>query len=131
MERQRIPTESALGETVGYSRAVRVAERVWVSGTAPIPPGGEEPPEGAYAQALVCLEIIAAALEEVGAQLTDVVRSRLFLASAEDFAEVARAHRESLGAAAPACTAVVVGLLDPRWRVEIEVEALVGDPLSR
>jgi enamine deaminase RidA (YjgF/YER057c/UK114 family) len=126
MERQRISSAAPLEGRVGYSRAVRVAERVWVSGTAPIPPGGGEPPTGAYAQAALCFEIIDTALAQAGAGLGDVVRSRLYLARADDFAEVGRAHREALGATAPACTAVVVELLDPRWLVEIEVDALVG-----
>jgi enamine deaminase RidA (YjgF/YER057c/UK114 family) len=126
MERQRISSGAPLEGRVGYSRAVRVAQRVWVSGTAPIPPQGGEPPAGAYAQATLCFEIIAAALAQAGAGLDDVVRSRLYLARADDFAEVGRAHREALGETAPACTAVVVELLDPRWLVEIEVDALVG-----
>lgn len=126
MARQRISSGTSLEEAVGYSRAVRVADGVWLSGTAPIPPGGGDPPEGAYAQAVLCFEIIAAALTQAGAGLNDVVRSRVYLTSAEDFAEVGRAHREALGETAPACTALVVGLVDPRWRVEIEVDAIVG-----
>ncbi len=128
MERRRVSSGSSFEDRVGYSRAVRVGDRVWVAGTAPIVPGGAAPPEGAFAQARLCFEIIAAALAEAGATLADVVRSRIFLVRAEDIEAVGRAHLEALGAARPACTAVVCTLLDPRWLVEIEVDAVVGEP---
>jgi enamine deaminase RidA (YjgF/YER057c/UK114 family) len=91
-------------------------------------PGDADPPDDAYAQARICFEIIAAALAEAGASLADVVRSRMFLTSASDIDAVARAHLEALGAARPASTAVVTALLDPRWRIEVEVEAVIGEP---
>lgn len=127
MERQHITSGAAFEERVGYARALRVGRQVWVSGTAPIMPGDADPPSDPYEQARVCFEIIAAALAEAGASLDDVVRSRIFLTDADDIAAVGRAHREALGAARPATTGIVCALLDPRWRVEIEVEALIGD----
>jgi enamine deaminase RidA (YjgF/YER057c/UK114 family) len=105
---------------------VRAGDRVLVSGTGPVwPDGGCDPdPE---AQARRCLEIIAAALAEAGAAPADVVRTRMYLTDAADWEAVARAHGELFAEVRPAATMVVVaGLLDARWRVEIEAEAVVG-----
>jgi enamine deaminase RidA (YjgF/YER057c/UK114 family) len=111
---------------VGFSRAVRIGDHVYVAGTAPIMPEGAEPPEDAYGQAKRCLEIIAAALGEAGASLDDVVRTRVFLVKAEDFEGVGRAHGEAFGDIRPANTTLLAGgLLDPSWLVEIEVDAVV------
>jgi enamine deaminase RidA (YjgF/YER057c/UK114 family) len=110
--------------TIGYSRAVRVGDHVHVSGTAPVMPDGADPPPDAYGQARRCLEIILAALAEAGAGAQDVVRTRIYLTRAEDIEEVGRAHAEIFGDARPATTGVVVELLDPRWLVEIEAEAV-------
>src|SRR5580704_8303464 len=122
-ERQRIPSGSPFEPTIGFSRAFRVGDRVIVSGTGPVLPGGGCP-DGAGAQARRCFEIIVAALAEAGASLGDVVRTRMFVVSADDAAAVGAAHGELLGHVRPAATMVVVaGLLDPAWRVEIEAEA--------
>jgi enamine deaminase RidA (YjgF/YER057c/UK114 family) len=88
-------------------------------------PDGAEPPSDAYGQARRCLEIIVAALREAGAAPEHVVRTRIFATSAEAFEEVARAHGAVFGDTKPACTYVVTRLIDPRWHVEIEAEALV------
>ena len=104
---------------MGYSRAVRVGQHVFVGGTAPVMPDGEAPPTDAYGQATRCLEIIVDALREAGAEPEHVVRTRIFVTDAGDFAEIARAHDEVFRAVCPAATCVVVELLDPRWRVEI------------
>jgi enamine deaminase RidA (YjgF/YER057c/UK114 family) len=126
VERQRVSSGSPYEGQAGFSRAVRVGDRVVVAGTAPIWPDGEVDPS-VTAQTRRCLEIIGSALEEAGAGFADVVRTRLFLVDAADFDEVAAAHGEVFGAIRPACTGVVVAaLLDPRWRVEIEAEAIVG-----
>jgi len=125
MDRQRISSGAAFEARVGYSRAVRVGEQVWVSGTAPIMPGDADPPDGAYEQAQVCLGIIARALEEAGATLDDVVRTRIYVTSADDIDDVGRAHGEAFANARPATTGIVTALLDPRWRVEIEAEAVI------
>jgi enamine deaminase RidA (YjgF/YER057c/UK114 family) len=109
----------------GFSRAVVAGGEVHVAGTAPIPAEGD-PPESAYEQARLCLEIVGGALERAGAGLADVVRTRIYLTDAADWEEVARAHGEVFAEIRPASTAVVVkGLLDERWRVEIEAEAVL------
>ena len=111
--------------TIGFSRAVRVGNRVLVSGTAPIWPDGTCDPDPAK-QARRCIEIIAAALAEAGAGLPDVVRTRTYLIDVSDADAVSRAHGETFGEIRPASTMVVVrALLDPRWKVEIEVEAVL------
>jgi enamine deaminase RidA (YjgF/YER057c/UK114 family) len=122
--RQLISSAMPWERTVGYSRAVRVGDHVHVSGTAPVMPDGADPPPDAYGQARRCLEIILAALAEAGARPRDVVRTRIYLTRAEDIDEVGRAHAEVFGDARPATTGVVVELLDPRWLVEIEAEAI-------
>ncbi len=110
---------------VGYSRAVVVGDRVHVAGTAPIPASGGDPPTSAYEQARLCLEIVAEALGRAGASLADVVRTRVYLTDATHWEGVARAHGEAFAEVRPANTTVVAQLLDPRWLVEIEVEAVL------
>jgi enamine deaminase RidA (YjgF/YER057c/UK114 family) len=125
-QRIRISSGSPFEASIGFSRAVRAGERVVVSGTAPVWPDGSCPPDSGL-QARRCLEIILAALAEAGAGPADVVRTRMYLTSAGDAAEVGAVHAEVFGAVRPAATMVVVAaLLDPRWRVEIEAEAVVG-----
>ena len=126
MDRQHISSGAAFEERVGYSRAVRDGSTVWVAGTAPILPGDADPPDDPYEQARICLEIIARALAEAGAGLDDVVRTRIFVTRPESIEAVGRAHREAFGVARPATTGLVTGMLDPRWLVEIEAEAVVG-----
>ena len=127
MERRVVPAESPFVATVGYSRAVRVGPHVHVSGTAPIMPGEGEPPVDPYEQAKRCLEIVVAALAEVGARPEDVVRTRAYLTEADDWKDVGRAHGEVFGSVQPVTAFIVVkGLLDPRWRVEFEPDALVA-----
>jgi enamine deaminase RidA (YjgF/YER057c/UK114 family) len=123
VERQRISSGSAFEERVGYSRAVRIGPHMWIAGTAPIMADGADPPASGYEQAKRCTEIIAAALAEAGGSLDDVVRTRIYVTDASLIVDVGRAHREAFGTARPATTAVVTGLLDPRWLVEIEAEA--------
>jgi len=126
VERQRISSGAALEERYGYSRAVRIGDRVWVAGTAPIMPGDADPPDSPYEQARVCLQIIEHALAEAGASLDDVVRTRIYVTDARDAPEVGRAHGEAFATARPALTGIVTGLLDPRWLVEIEAEAVIA-----
>ena len=125
MERQHISSGAAFEERVGYSRAVRVGDRVWVSGTAPIMPDDADPPGSAYEQAQVCLSIIERALAEAGASLDDVVRTRIYVTDASSIDEVGRAHGTAFSTARPATTGIVTQLLDPRWLVEIEAEAVI------
>ena len=124
-DRQRISSGSPFEASIGFSRALRVGDRVIVSGTGPVLPGGGCP-EGAGAQARRCFEILEGALAEAGAGMADVVRTRMFLTSAEDGEAVGAVHGELLGHVRPAATMIVVaGLLDPAWKVEIEAEAVL------
>jgi enamine deaminase RidA (YjgF/YER057c/UK114 family) len=125
--RRRAASGSPFESTIGFSRALRVGQRIVVSGTAPVWPDGSCP-DDPLLQARRCLEIIVAALRELGAEPADVVRTRMYVCDPEDADAVGRAHGEVFGAVRPAATMVVVaGLLDPRWRVEIEAEAVVPD----
>ena len=125
-EPQRISSGSPYEPTIGFSRAIRVGDRVLVSGTGPIWPDGSCPDDPGT-QARRCLEIIEQALIQAGAQLSDVVRTRMFLTSAKDADAVGAAHGERFGATRPAATMVVVAaLLDDRWKVEIEAEAILS-----
>src|SRR5436190_2022649 len=126
--RQLISSGAAFEQRVGYSRAVRVGNQVWVAGTAPIMPDDADPPAGAYDQAKVCLAIIAQALAEAGASLEDVVRTRIYVTDASHIDEVGRAHGEAFASVRPATTGIVTQLLDPRWLVEIEAEAVILTP---
>jgi enamine deaminase RidA (YjgF/YER057c/UK114 family) len=125
-ERRRISSGSSFEPTIGFSRAVRVGDRVLVSGTAPVWPDGSCDPDPEV-QAARCLEIIGAALKEAGADLRQVVRTRMFLTDRADVDAVSRAHGAIFADVRPAATMVLVaGLIDPRWKVEIEAEALLG-----
>ena len=126
-ERQRASSGSPFEASIGFSRAVRVGERILVSGTAPVEADGSSTPGDAEAQAERCLDIIVAAIGEVGGAVDDVVRTRMFLTHAEDAEAVGRAHGRRFGEVRPAATMVLcAGLLRPEWRVEIEAEAVVG-----
>jgi len=125
MERQNISSGSPFETTVGFSRAVRVGDRVLVAGTAPIWPDGSVDPD-VGTQARRCLEIMLEALAEAGGRAGDVVRTRMFITDAADGARIGEAHGEVFSGIRPAATMVVVsGLLDPRWKVEMELEALL------
>ncbi len=124
-ERQRIASGSPFEAAFGFSQAVRAGARVIVAGTAPIWPDGSCDPDP-YIQARRCLEIIVTALREAGARPEHVVRTRMYITDAADAGAVGRAHGAVLADVRPAATMVVVaGLLDPRWKVEIEAEAIV------
>lgn len=151
MPRKRVRSGTTWEKEVGYSRAVRVGNRVIVSGTtaAVRPDAVSEPDAGAgrvpatgttshdrvrvlgegdpYEQAKKAMEKIVNALEAVGASAEDVVRTRIFLKDIETWDEVGRAHREVFGDAAPASTVVEVSrLIDERMLVEVEAEAVIG-----
>jgi enamine deaminase RidA (YjgF/YER057c/UK114 family) len=120
--RLNIPGTSPFEPIIGFSRAVRVGQDVHVSGTGPV---GAEPTDAAT-QTRHTLEIIRTALEQAGAHLEDVVRTRMYLTHVEDWEAIGRAHGEFFGAIRPAATMVVVAaLLNPSWRVEIEADAVV------
>ena len=124
--KQCFPSDSPYEPVFGFSRAVRVGDRVVVSGTAPVWPDGSCP-DDVEAQAYRCLELILAALARAGARQQHVVRTRVYLVDAADADPVGRLHRAVFEAIRPASTFVVVaGLVDPRWKVEIEAEAIVA-----
>lgn len=125
MDRRNITSGSVWEERYGYSRAVVAGRHVFVGGTAPQMPNDADPPASAYEQAQRCLEIIVAALAEAGATPADVVRTRIFFTDRALIPDVMRAHGETFNEARPACTGVLVELLDPRWLVEIEADAIL------
>jgi len=113
---------------VGFARAVRHGSRIAVSGTAPIGADGQTVEGEAYEQAKRCFEVILEAVEALGGTKDDVIRTRIYVVDPADWDAVGRAHGESFGEVFPAATMVVVaGLLDPRWRVEIEAEAELSE----
>jgi enamine deaminase RidA (YjgF/YER057c/UK114 family) len=125
VERRRVSSGSPFEPVIGFSRAIRVGDRVLVSGTAPIMPDGTVDPDPA-AQMRRCVQIVGTALAEAGAALDDIVRTRTYLVDVADADAVGAVHGHVFGAIRPASTMLVVaGLLDPRWRVEIEVEAQI------
>lgn len=125
--RTLISSGSPFESQIGFSRALRVGRRVLVSGTAPIWPDDSCDPDPEV-QAERCLEIILAALAEAGGSKRDVVRTRMYIIDPRHAEAVGRAHGRVFGDVRPAATMVVVaGLLDPRWKVEIEAEALLPE----
>ena len=122
MEVRRASSGSPYEPTIGFSRAIRVGDRVLVSGTGPVGADDAVP----RTQMRRCVEIVATALNDLGASLDDVVRTRVYLTDTHDADVISAAHGEAFGSIRPAATMVVVkALLDPRWSVEIEAEALV------
>lgn len=126
-KRISVASGSPFESTIGFSRAVRVGDRVLVAGTAPVWPDGSCDPDPGV-QAARCWEIIVDALSQVGARPEQVVRTRMFVTDAAHADAVGAAHGRVFGDIRPAATMVVVsGLLDPRWKVEIEAEAVIDD----
>jgi len=125
--RDRASSGSPYEAAIGFCRAVRVDNRILVSGTAPVEDDGSSTPGGVEAQAERCLAIIVRAIEQLGGSAEDVVRTRMYLVDAADAEAVGRAHGRWFADVRPASTMIVVaGLLRPEWRVEIEAEAEVG-----
>jgi enamine deaminase RidA (YjgF/YER057c/UK114 family) len=126
MDRRHARSGSPFEDSIGFSRAVRVGNIVSVSGTAPVWPDGSVDPDPAV-QARRCWEIALAALDELDGRPEDVIRTRQYVVHADAADAVGAVHGEVFGEVRPASTMVVVaGLLDPRWLVEIELDAIVG-----
>jgi enamine deaminase RidA (YjgF/YER057c/UK114 family) len=125
-KRQLVSSGSPYERPIGFSRAVRVGDRVVVAGTAPQWPDGSVDPD-VERQTDRCLEIMIKALEEAGASAADVIRTRTYLIDAADWEASGRAHGRVFADIRPTSTMLVVsGFLDERWRVEMEAEAIIG-----
>ncbi len=127
--RQRVNSNTPWESRVGYSRAVRVGDTVYVSGTTATDASGALVGRGdAYAQTVQTLENIRAALERTGSDIRHVVRTRIFVTDIERWEEIGRAHGEFFSEVRPATTMVEVSrLIDPEMLVEIEVEARIPE----
>lgn len=126
MRRQRASGCSPYEAAYGFSRAVRVGNRIFVAGTAPVEPDGSSTPGDAAAQARRCFAIILAAIDDLGGSAANVVRTRMFICHAADADAIGAVHGELFREVRPASTMVVVAaLLRPEWRIEIEAEALL------
>ncbi|MCI0543839.1 MAG: RidA family protein [Actinobacteria bacterium] len=126
MERRNVSSGSPYEPLYGFSRAVRVDDRVLVAGTAPIWPDGSVDPDPS-AQTRRCIEIMLSALAEAGGRPDQVVRTRMYITDPALADAVGEAHGSVFGDIRPAATMVVVAaLLDPRWVIEMELEAVVG-----
>ncbi len=126
-QRQNISSKSAYEDVIGFSRAVRVGDTIYVSGSVGYGADGKVVgPDDVYAQAKQTIRNIEAALKEAGAGLEDVVRTRIYVIDIDRWEEVARAHREAFGAVRPASSLVEVSrLASPDMLVEIEAVAMV------
>lgn len=124
--RQNISSGVKFEGIVGYSRAVKVGEMIFVSGTTGVDYGSGEEAKGAYLQTKSAIENISSALSKLGGSLADVVRTRVYIRADVDWQEVARAHLEAFAFVRPASTMVTAGFLDQRILVEIEADAVTG-----
>ena len=129
MSRQHVSSGSPYEPRLGISRAVRSGRFIAVAGTAPIGPDGKTVGNGdPAAQARRCIEIIRNALEQSGANLSDVIRTRILLTRIEDWESVGQVHGEFFGNIRPANTVMqVTHFIDPDWLVEIEADAVIED----
>jgi enamine deaminase RidA (YjgF/YER057c/UK114 family) len=122
----RISSGAPWEDVVGYSRAVRKGNQIWVSGTAAMKDGLVVGIGDPYRQAVMCLRIIKTAIEAAGGKMSDVVRTRIYVVKIRDWEQIARAHFEFFGSIRPATTMVQVSkLIDPNMLVEIEADAMV------
>jgi enamine deaminase RidA (YjgF/YER057c/UK114 family) len=121
--RTNIPGTSPYEPIIGFSRAVRVGNVVHLAGTGPV--GADD--ADAATQTRRIFAIAEETLAKAGAKFEHVVRTRMFLAHAEDWEAVGRVHGEFFSTIRPAATMVVAALLNPTWRVEIEMEAVIPE----
>jgi len=128
--RQHARSGSPFEDRIGFSRAVRDGQLVAVSGTAPVWPDGNVDPDVAI-QARRCWLIALAALTELGGGRRHVIRTRQYIVDPADAGEVGAVHGDVFGSVRPASTMIIVsGLLDPRWKIEVELDAVIPDDLS-
>jgi enamine deaminase RidA (YjgF/YER057c/UK114 family) len=129
MARQNISSGSPYEKPIGFSRAVRVGNQIAISGTGPIGRDGRTAAVGdTYGQAVRCLEIMKEAIENAGARLEDVIRTRIYITDLTFWHEVAKAHGEFFGEILPASTMIVVrSFVQPDWYVEMEADCVVED----
>lgn len=128
MIRKNVSTNSPFEPVIGISRAAQIGQYISISGTAPLDCSGKTVAPGKPAeQARRCIEIAQEALAKLGAELSDVIRTRIFLTNIEDWEVVGRVHGEFFGNIRPASTIVQVSrFVDPDWCVEIEFDAIAG-----
>jgi isochorismate pyruvate lyase len=129
MEFRRTYSGAPWESIVGYCRALRAGAHIYVTGTAPVAEeGGVFAPGDAYAQAKRCFEIVERALRDLDADLSHVVRTRMFVTDISHWEEFGRAHGEFFGDHRPATTMVEVkGLVDPEMLIEVEADAFCAD----
>lgn len=126
MSRQNYSTGTTWEELAGYSRAVRIGDRILVSGTTATDENGQLVGEGdPAAQTRYAIQKIERAIRALGGELSDVVRTRIFVSNADNWEPVARVHGEFFKAIRPVNTLVEARLVGPRYLVEVEAEAVV------
>ena len=127
MTRQHTKGTSPYEELYGFSRGLRVGNRVLIAGTAPVEADGSSTPGGAVEQARRCFAIADQALRDLGSSVNEAVRTRMFITNPADADDIGRVHGAVFATARPVATMVVVAaLLRPEWKVEIEVEAEIS-----
>lgn len=127
MQRSNVLSGSPMENLIGFSRAVRVGNIIFVSGTAAILPDGTTAyPGDLYKQAKYCIKIVKNAIKEAGGQIEDVIRTRVMLKDISRWEEAAMAHKECFGAVKPACTFFEVkSFIKEEWLVEIEADCVI------
>ncbi|MXQ55989.1 RidA family protein [Shimazuella alba] len=128
MQRQKVLTGAPWETVVGYCRAIRVGTRIEVAGTTAVQDGEVVGVGDAYKQTQFILQTIEGALQELGAKMSDVIRTRMFVTDISKWEEIGKAHGEFFREIQPVASMIEVkGLIDPDLLIEIEVDAIVND----